>query len=419
MRFVFIFLLVGQVCFVFGNDGEQKYFEVSDIQIGLFSSGGFGKNQGKPISGGYTNIFGSLDVLTQSFYGFDFGIGISAVALLHKVKNQDVYSNINNNLIGIGFRINNDEAKDFRYTSDDVVFHTLYFRYSNSWGSLTFGRFPLSLDWVGDYAQGVGVELNKFDHYRIRAGWFDEQAYASPEENVHFGYMNKWYGTYEGYHIQNNYYLDVRFKNESIYWNAYYNYFQSLFNLAGIKANWKLILNDWEFKSMAHYVFVSASSQSQEYCKDPNLSSIAGLACYVPGSMGKVNGYLWEIGERVKYQNWYLSLGYLQNDNKGATNNIAIYADDNPLEYNTVIYGSGSKTSYITLKYEYDGKYFLGLKYGVSWYGTGEGKSSQGQFNALGGIDFSHMNVSVAYVNINDVSGYQNNIARIYLGLKF
>ncbi|PAF51955.1 hypothetical protein [Helicobacter sp. 13S00477-4] len=411
--------LIGQVCFLVISANAQSYLELFDTQIGFFSSGGFGKYGQSHLRGGYTNFFGSLGVKSMPAFGFDFAIGVSGIGLLHKVKNKDMYSNIMNDEIGIGFRINNDEAKDFRYTSTDFVLHTVYGRYKNSWGYLVAGRFPLNLEWIGDYVEGVNVVIDRFKGWEISAGWFDKQAYANAQENVSYGYIKQWYQNYEGYKIKNNYFLDMMYQNDSLNFNAYYNYFDTLLYVLGMKGSWEWGYDNWKIKTLLHYAFVNASEQSSEYCQDPSLAVVAGLECYIPGSMGSITGYLWQIQENVKYKNWDFSIGYIQNDKRNSTNNLPIYSDDSPLEYNTAIYGGGAKTGYVTFRYEYRGRYSLGLKYGLSGYGGKNENSLQGQFNALAGVDFARANISFGYINIDDSSGYKNNIAKIWLGFKF
>ncbi|MDO7253287.1 Opr family porin [Helicobacter cappadocius] len=419
IRFLFCFLFIGHIFLCMLNAYENDYFEISDAQVGFFSSGGFGSYEDDKLTGGYTNLFSTLSIGIKGAYGFDFGVGGSAVVLLHKVKNNDIYSDINNNEIGVGFRINNDEAKDFRYTSDNAILHTLYMRYTNSWGTFTAGRFPLKLEWIGDYLEGVNIEIDRFKDWTIQAGWFDRQAYGDAEENVHFGYIKHWYEKYEGYRINNNYFLDIKYSNDFLAINAYYNYFDTLLYAVGFKTDWSFGYGDWKFATLLHYVFVASSLQTQDQCDQPFIASAAGLACYVPSTMGSVLGYLLQLEQGLNFKDWYFSMGYLQNDKKGSTNNLPIYSDNNPLEYNTVVYGGGAKTGYISLKYEWAKTYFLSLKYGLSYYYSNGNLFSQSQFNALAGVDFSHINVSLGYFNIDDKSGYKNNIARIWLGFKF
>ncbi|PAF41781.1 Opr family porin [Helicobacter sp. 11S02596-1] len=406
-------------CLLFANASPQSDFKVFDAQIGFFSSGGFGRLGQNHIRGGYTNLFGTFDIKSKEIFGFEFGVGLSAVGLLHRVKNQDIYSDITDDIVGVGFRINNDEAKDFRYTSTGFVLHTLYAGYKNAWGNLRVGRFPLNLQWIGDYIQGVAVVIDRFEDFTIQAGWFDTQAYANAEENVDFGYMRHWYDRFEGYAIKNNYFLDVKYHRPWLDMNVYYDYFDTLLWVGGLKTDWYWNLSDWEFKTRLHYAFVRASEQSSVVCKNPSLSQIAGLACYVPGSMGSVAGYFWQIEQGFRHKGWDFGVGYLQNDKRNATNNLPIYADDNPLEYNTVVYGEGGKTAYVRFEYAYEGKYFLALKYGISAYGSAQDKSLQGQFNAVLGMALKQMNISLGYVNIDDKNGYQNNIAKVWLGVKF
>ncbi|PAF47697.1 hypothetical protein BKH41_07355 [Helicobacter sp. 12S02232-10] len=412
-------ILLSQVVFFFASAQTQSEFGTFDAQIGFFSSGGFGRYDQSDLRGGYTNLFGTFEIKSKEFFGFEFGVGVSATGLLHKVKNKDIYSDIVNDIVGIGFRINNDEAKDFRYTSTGFLFHTLYARYKNDWGSLNMGRFPLSLEWIGDYVEGVSAVIDRFEDWTIQAGWFDAQAYANAQENISFGYINYWYNHYEGYQIKNNYFLDVKYHHHLLDLNLYYNYFDTLLYMVGIRTDWNLAYGEWEFKTRLHYVFVNASKQSTQYCNNPSLNELAGLACYVPESMGSVAGYLWQVEQAFKYKGLHFALGYLQNDKRNATNNLPIYADDNPLEYNTVVYGEGAKTGYATIRYDYKGRYFLGLKYGISYYGNVEDKSSQGQFNALCGIVLKQMDISLGYINIDDANGYKNNIAKVWLGFKF
>ncbi|WP_219349846.1 Opr family porin [Helicobacter sp. 13S00482-2] len=418
VRFFFCFCLFECIFLCVLNAYEDNYFGISDAQVGFFSSGGFGSDEGQKLRGGYTNLFGSLSVGID-IYGFDFKIGGSAIALLHKVKNNDMYSNVSDNENNISFRINNDEAKDFRYTSDTFILHTLYMSYKNSWGALIAGRFPLKLEWIGDYIEGISVGIDRFEDWKIQAGWFDAQAYGDPQENVHFGYIKNLYEKYENYKIKNNYFLDIKYTNIFLNLNIYYNYFDTLFDSLGIKTDWNFEYKDFRFGTLFHYVFVSSSSQSPNTCLDPFMANNVGLACYVEGTMGSVLGYLLQLEQSLNFKNWHFSIGYLQNDNRGTTNNLPIYSDNNPLEYNTVVYGGGAKTGYATFRYEWEKRYFLSFKYGLSHYYSGHQWLFQDQFNALAGVDFSHINVSVGYFNINDGGGYKNNIARIWLGFKF
>lgn len=395
-----------------------KGINLAKAQLGIFSAGGFGSLNSSDLRGGYTNIFASLGLDTKSYYGFSLGIGISANVPLHKVKNNDIYSNIYDGGFGSGFLINNDEAKDFRYVSKTLVFNTLYLKYSNKWGNIQIGRFPLETQWIGDYIQGIGVDINYFDNLIIKAGWFNAQSYSNAEENVDFNYLTNLYNEYEGYNIKNNYYLDINYEYNWLNLNAYYNYFQTLLGVIGLKSNMLFGYKNFIFESLIHLALVNASKQSFDYCKNPLLSSEVGLSCYVNNSMGDVFGYLLELQQKISYNNINTTLGYIQNDSKNATNNLPIYADDSPLEYNTVIYGEGAKTIYGKFKYQYN-IYYAKLKYGMSFYGYDKESFHQSQVNAITGIDLKNLNIALMYINIDDSSSYKNNIVKFWLGVKF
>ncbi|PAF46665.1 hypothetical protein BKH46_06765 [Helicobacter sp. 12S02634-8] len=413
-KFGFFALLVLCLGCLQAENGTKDF----QAQAGFFSSWGLGRYGTDPLKGGYSNVFGTFSWQSRSFGGFDFGVGVSASGLLYRVKSQDIYADIRTNPIGIGFRINNDEAKDFRYTSTGFLLHTLFARYQNQWGSLQMGRFPLELAWVGDYIEGIKVSIDKFEDWHIQAGWFDKQAYSDAEENVNFGYIKHWYEDYEGYAIKNNYFLDIAYNHRWLDLNLYYNYFDTLLGVLGIKTDWYFAYHRLQFVTHMHYAWVGASAQRSDLCAYSDALQ-AGLACYVPDSMGRVMGYLWQLQQTLSYEGFEFAIGYLQNDKKNATNNLPIYADDNPLEYNTVVYGEGAATMYAILKFQYASKYFAALKYGLSDYGYDGERSSQSQFNAITGIDYRRVKFSLGYINIDDKNGYRNNITKFWIGFKF
>lgn len=410
------------------SDFNSTYDVVSQgafaAQAGFYSSIGFGRVGQESIKGGYTDIFVSVEVSTPRIWGFDVGVGFSGLELLHTISSDDIYSNVNTDETGVGFRINNDEAKDFRYISQPAILHTLYLGYQNSWGNIKIGRFPLKMDWIGDFVQGIGVNISKFG-LTIQTGWFDSQAYAGSEENVDFGSTKKWYEKYEGFQIKNNYYFDVLYKNDWIAINSYYNHFDTLLDAIGLRGNKTFTLDEWHFDTEAIYVFIASSVQSPKACSDPIKSQNAGLGCYVKGSMGKLKGYLWGLEQKLAWQEWKFTMGYIQNDRKNSTNNLPIYADNNPLEYNSVVYGGGAKTGYIGLEYVFDKRVLAGVTYGMSYYEQmdineiTQTNAFQGQLNIISKVKFKSANLKIAYTYINDSIGYENNIVTMVLGYDF
>lgn len=437
-KFVFGILVLSY--FSFGDIEEKKIqnpFPIFGIaentniqgsftaQVGFFSSMGFGRVEQSIIKGGYTELYVSAETQTPEILDFSIGVGFSGLGLLHQVSGKDIYSNISTDEVGIGFRINNDEAKDFRYTSQPALLHTLYLQYRSDWGNIKVGRFPLRTEWIGDFVQGAGIYISEFG-LKILAGWFDSQAYANFEENVNFGYIKKWYEEYEGYHIKNNYYLDITYRDDWIKINSYYNHFDTLFDVVGLRGEKLITLNQWYFNTEFVFAFTASSIQSPQACIDPMKVQNAGLSCYISDSIGALKGYLWGLEEKLVWRKWGIIVGYLQNDEKNSTNNLPIYADKNPLEYNTVVYGGGSKTSYVSLEYTFDGRGFLGVKYGMSWYKEMDINeiplkhySFQTQLNIVGEVNFKSANFKAVYANINDSIGYQNNIIKVILSYDF
>lgn len=437
-KFVFGILILSY--FSFGDIEEKKIqnpFPIFHIaqnaaiqgsftaQVGFFSSMGFGKVGQSFVKGGYTELYISVETQTPEIAGFNIGVGFSGLGLLHQVSSKDIYSNISTDEVGIGFRINNDEAKDFRYTSQPALLHTLYLQYGDDWGNIKVGRFPLKTEWIGDFVQGAGIYISKFG-LKIQAGWFDSQAYANFQENINFGTIKKLYEEYEGYHIKNNYYLDITYQDNWININSYYNHLDTLFDVVGLRGKKTLALNQWYFNTEFVFAFTASSIQSPQSCINPMRVQNTGLSCYVSGSMGALKGYLWGLEEKLIWRKWGIVMGYLQNDEKNSTNNLPIYADKNPLEYNTVVYGGGSKTSYASLEYTFNKRGFVEVKYGMSWYKEMDINeiplkpySFQSQLNIVGEVNFRSVNFKVVYANINDFIGYQNNIIKMILSYDF
>lgn len=337
------------------------------------------------------------------------------------------------------YLINNDEAKDVLFTSDLVHIPALFLqidRELKGGDNIGFqaGRFGAEYEWIGDYLEGAEV----FYHHknaRYALGGFYRQSYANPAENTSYQYIKNLYEKQQGYNLGAHFYADANYELERSGVRAYANYFQNLYFITGIKyyintpdselnenafLNYKgkrHIFENLHLGFLMHFAFVSAGVQGARFCADPERAQKAGLNCYQKGSFGKLNGGMWRLEANANYKHTRLVLGYVGNSTNGATNLLPIYADNNPLEYNTYIYGEGAQTLFARLGFG-SGHWGGFVGYGRSvFFDPSVRYSNQALFELEARTGVVNWHLTMTY--LDEMDSYRAFISKLWFGYNF
>lgn len=395
------------------NDIDLASFStVAHTQSSLFDS---------PFDSGYSALFTKISLNTPAVYGFYMGTTFSALARIADFSSQRfsfedprIYSLL----------INNDEAKDTFFVSEYAHLSALFLGYENEQGNFgaKIGRYEGDYEWIGDYLEGAEA-YGVYRDMRLAFGGFYRQSYANPSENTRYGYLKQLYERYEGYHITMNFYADANYQAESWGMRIYANYFASLYAATGISYRYDKQWNKMYFGALGHLTFVSAGTQEAAFCTNPNIAEAVGLSCYQQGSFGKRNGGVLHLEGRVGYGLFRLFAGFVGNDKNRATDLLPIYSDNNPLEYNTYIYGEGGQSGYIKIDYR-------GIKLGkiaelggFIGYGRTMFFAPDKHFSnqAVGEIelDFKRIKWHLTIVYLDEVRYSKTLITKLLIGYKF
>ncbi|OBV29372.1 hypothetical protein BKN38_03775 [Helicobacter sp. CLO-3] len=337
------------------------------------------------------------------------------------------------------YLINNDEAKDVLFTSDLVHIPALFLqidRELKGGDNIGFqaGRFGAEYEWIGDYLEGAEVFYHH-KHARYALGGFYRQSYANPAENTSYQYIKDLYEKQQGYNLGAHFYADANYELERSGVRAYANYFQNLYFITGIKyyintpdselnenafLNYKgkrHIFENLHLGFLMHFAFVSAGVQGARFCADPERAQKAGLNCYQKGSFGKLNGGMWRLEANANYKHTRLVLGYVGNSTNGATNLLPIYADNNPLEYNTYIYSEGAQTLFARLGFG-SGHWGGFVGYGRSvFFDPSVRYSNQALFELEARTGVVNWHLTMTY--LDEMDSYRAFISKLWFGYNF
>lgn len=417
---------------------KQPYFELGkflrleNIELSSFttyssiSSKALSSLLGNTFEAGYSAIFGRFTFETPKLWGIYLGGTLSALANLSDIGRKNVPRD---DPAIISLFINNDEAKDIFLTSDKAHIAGLYVGVlnKNETFGIRLGRYGARYEWLGGYLEG-GEVYGHIGGTRIAFGGFYRQSYANPGENTSYGHIKNLYETYQGYDMKMSFYADANYESDNLQARIYANYLHSLYAVAGLKMDFasKELANNTSLSFLLHANFVTAGVQEEynelniEQCSSgrflrDSLQKVqdAGLVCYKKGSFrdgfGKLNGGMIHLEGRAHFGGLTLAAGYVGNDKNGATDLLPIYADNNPLEYNTYIYGEGGQSGYVRVDYrkalkgvikEFGG--FIG--YGGSvFYPNGTLQPSHFSNQAVGELELSlaniHLHFTIAYLD--------------------
>lgn len=409
---------------------------------------------------GYSGLFARLTLQSASFNLGKANLLIgSSVSAFGQIADFNQHSNIGSNASPnsqnnaalnqnpnatyspelYAYLINNDEAKDVLFTSDLVHIPALFLQIDKDLkggDNIGFqaGRFGAEYEWIGDYLEGAEV----FYHHknaRYALGGFYRQSYANPAENTSYQYIKDLYEKQQGYNLGAHFYADANYELERSGVRAYANYFQNLYFITGIKyyintpdselnenafLNYKgkrHIFENLHLGFLMHFAFVSTGVQGARFCADPERAQKAGLNCYQKGSFGKLNGGMWRLEANANYKHTRLVLGYVGNSTNGATNLLPIYADNNPLEYNTYIYGEGAQTLFARLGFG-SGHWGGFVGYGRSvFFDPSVRYSNQAVFELEARTGVVNWHLTMTY--LDEMDSYRAFISKLWFGYNF
>ncbi len=437
-----------------------KFLRLENIEISSFTTYANIRSKsletvlGDRFESGYSAIFGRFTFETPKLWGIYLGGTLSALAHLGDIGRK----NTSNNAFReqpeiISLFINNDEAKDIFLTNDKAHIAGLYVGILNK--SETFGirlgRYGARYEWLGDYLEG-GEIYGHIRGVRIAFGGFYRQSYANPSENTAYGHIKRLYEKYQGYDLKMNFYADANYESEDLQARIYANYLHSLYAVAGAKVDFasKQLAKNFHLSFLLHANFVTAGVQEEynalnlEQCSSGNFTprllqrvQNAGLVCYKKNSFkngfGELNGGMLHLEGRAHLGGLTLAVGYVGNDTNGATDLLPIYADNNPLEYNTYIYGEGGQSGYVRVDYRRAGKGVIKEFGGFVGYGrsvffpNGSLQNSHFSNQAVGELELSlaniHLHFTIAYLDEwakgSTSAESKSLISKLWLGYMF
>lgn len=429
-----------------------KFLRLENIEISSFTTYASIRSQmlspvlGDRFESGYSALFARFTFETPKLAGIYLGGTLSALAHLSDIGRKNVDRSTPEI---ISLFINNDEAKDIFLTSDKAHIAGLYVGVLNKSETLgvRIGRYGARYEWLGDYLEG-GEIYGHISGVRLAFGGFYRQSYANPSENSAFGHIKRLYEAYQGYDLKMNFYADANYESENLQARIYANYLHSLYAVAGFKLDFatKEVAKDTNFSFLLHANFVTAGVQepysalNYRQCGGDRFSyqaaANAGLVCYKKNSFkngfGELNGGMLHLEGRAHFGGLTLAAGYVGNDKNGATDLLPIYADNNPLEYNTYIYGEGGQSGYVRIDYRRAGKKAIKEFGGFIGYGrsvffpNGSLENSHFSNQAVGELELSlaniHLHLTVAYIDEwakpNSMQS-KSLISKLWLGYMF
>lgn len=430
-----------------------KFLRLENIEISSFTTYASIRSQmlspvlGDRFESGYSALFARFTFETPKLAGIYLGGTLSALAHLSDIGRKNVDRGTPEI---ISLFINNDEAKDIFLTSDKAHIAGLYVGVLNKSETLgvRIGRYGARYEWLGDYLEG-GEIYGHISGVRLAFGGFYRQSYANPSENSAFGHIKRLYEAYQGYDLKMNFYADANYESENLQARIYANYLHSLYSVAGFKLDFatKELAKDTNFSFLLHANFVTAGVQepysalNYRECGGNNFTAHqaaanAGLVCYKKNSFkngfGELNGGMLHLEGRAHFGGLTLAAGYVGNDKNGATDLLPIYADNNPLEYNTYIYGEGGQSGYVRIDYRRAGKKAIKEFGGFIGYGrsvffpNGSLENSHFSNQAVGELELSlaniHLHLTVAYIDEwakpNSMQS-KSLISKLWLGYMF
>lgn len=430
-----------------------KFLRLENIEISSFTTYASIRSQmlspvlGDRFESGYSALFARFTFETPKLAGIYLGGTLSALAHLSDIGRKNVDRGTPEI---ISLFINNDEAKDIFLTSDKAHIAGLYVGVLNKSETLgvRIGRYGARYEWLGDYLEG-GEIYGHISGVRLAFGGFYRQSYANPSENSAFGHIKRLYEAYQGYDLKMNFYADANYESENLQARIYANYLHSLYAVAGFKLDFatKELAKDTNFSFLLHANFVTAGVQepysalNYRECGGNNFTAHqaaanAGLVCYKKNSFkngfGELNGGMLHLEGRAHFGGLTLAAGYVGNDKNGATDLLPIYADNNPLEYNTYIYGEGGQSGYVRIDYRRAGKKAIKEFGGFIGYGrsvffpNGSLENSHFSNQAVGELELSlaniHLHLTVAYIDEwakpNSMQS-KSFISKLWLGYMF
>ncbi|WP_299325733.1 outer membrane family protein [uncultured Helicobacter sp.] len=335
------------------SERSAPFLQVTDIDLASFTTAAHLDSTlfSAPFATGYSALWAKISLTSERFYGFYIGTEFSAVGkIADNAKRPITRTDMQEDPRIYSLLINNDEAKDLFYTSDSAHLPALFLGYEYKNMGFRVGRYAAEYEWMGDYLEGAEVYAD-IKGVRVAFGGFYRQSYANPAENTRYGYLKNLYEKHQGYAINHHFYADANYQKEHFGLRFYANYLASLYVASGLSVRYTKDFGFWDLGIKAHGTFVSAGIQDPNLCANPQVAEEVGLACYQKGSFGKRNGGVAHLEALLGLGYFHLSLGAVVNDKNHATNLLPIYADNNPLEYNTYIYGEGGRTGYVKLDY--------------------------------------------------------------------
>ena len=335
------------------SEKSAPFLQVTDIDLASFTTAAHLDSTlfSAPFATGYSALWAKISLTSERFYGFYIGTEFSAVGkIADNAKRPITRTDMQEDPRIYSLLINNDEAKDLFYTSDSAHLPALFLGYEYKNMGFRVGRYAAEYEWMGDYLEGAEAYAD-IKGVRVAFGGFYRQSYANPAENTRYGYLKNLYEKHQGYAIKHHFYADANYQKEHFGLRFYANYLASLYVASGLSVRYTKDFGFWDLGIKAHGTFVSAGIQDPNLCANPQVAEEVGLACYQKGSFGKRNGGVAHLEALLGLGYFHLSLGAVVNDKNQASNLLPIYADNNPLEYNTYIYGEGGRTGYVKLDY--------------------------------------------------------------------